>query len=134
MANGIQRMDGGRRFRARWLSVVGYVALIFALSSIPGLSVPGTFEYRDKVAHLLEYGGLSWLVWRAARATWPAAPALARGLLALLAVSAVGAADEKYQAHVPRRDSSIYDWTADTVGASLAQVVSLAREKRRGGS
>ena len=130
--NGIERMDSRRLLRTRWLPVIAYAALIFALSSIPGLGVPGTFQYRDKMAHLLEYGGLGWLVWRAARDTWLGAPKLARGLLAVLAVSAVGAADERYQANVPRRESSAYDWAADTIGASLAQVVCLAREKREG--
>ena len=134
MANGSKRTDSGRPPRPRWWLVAAYVALIFTLSSIPGLSVPGSFTYRDKVAHVLEYGGLSWLAWRAAYATWPAAPKLTRGLLTVLAIAALGAADEKFQAHVPGRESSVYDWMADTLGASLAQVVSLRREKRGGGA
>ena len=134
MANASERTDGGRPPLLRWWLVAACVALIFTLSSIPGLAVPGTFEYRDKIAHALEYGGLSWLVWRAAGASWPAAPKLARGLLAVLAISALAVVDEKFQAHVPGRESSVYDWMADTLGASLAQVVSLRREKNGGGA
>ena len=122
-------MDGARA-RTRWLLVIAYVALIFTLSSIPGLQIPGTFVYRDKVAHVLEYGGLGWLLWRAAAATWPAAAKPLRAALIVLAASALGAADEHYQAGIPGRDSSAYDWMADTVGASLAQVWCAAREKR----
>ena len=127
--------DGpGRLFRQRWYQVIAYVALIFALSAQPGLYVPGTFEYRDKVAHILEYGGLGWLIYRAAIHSWPAAGAARRVLLTILAVSALGAVDEKFQASVPGRDSSVYDWMADTLGALLALAFCLVREKRRRGA
>ena len=139
MANGFERTRGthpkdgsGQLFRPRWFLVFAYVALIFTLSAQPGLHVPGTFEYRDKVAHILEYGGLGWLVYRAAIHSCPAAGAVRRVLLTVVAVSAVGACDEKFQASVPGRDSSVYDWMADTVGASLAQAWCLTREKRGG--
>src|SRR5260221_509538 len=80
LANGSDRMGGtqpkvgsGRLVLTRWLPLLAYVALVFILSAQPNLSVPGTFRYRDKVAHLIEYGGLAWLVQRAARDTWPGA-------------------------------------------------------------
>jgi VanZ family protein len=44
---------------------------------------------------------------------------------------AVGACDEKFQAGIPGRDSSVYDWLADTTGALLAQLFALSREMRR---
>ena len=139
MANGFERTRGthpkdgpGRLLRSRWLHVFAYLALIFTLSAQPGLHVPGTFEYRDKLAHILEYGGLGWLVHRAAIHSWPAASSVRRVLLTIVAMSAVGACDEKFQAAIPGRDSSVYDWLADTVGASLAQAWCLAREKRGG--
>ena len=126
---GVKR--GGWSPARRWLTVAAYVALIFILSAQPGLTVPGTFEYRDKVAHILEYGGLGILVWLAARDTWPAQKPLTRALLVLLAVSALGAIDEKFQAGIPARESSVYDWLADTTGALLAQLWGLSREMRR---
>ncbi len=136
MANGSDRMGGtqpkvgsGRLVLTRWLPPLAYVALVFVLSAQPNLSVPGTFRYRDKVAHLIEYGGVAWLVQRAARDTWPGAGSARRTLLALLAVSAIGASDEKFQAGIPGRDSSVYDWLADTVGASLVTMVSAARAR-----
>ena len=133
LANAADRIGGTHRkdrprqlFLTHWLPVLAYVALVFTLSAQPNLSVPGTFRYRDKVAHLLEYGGLAWIVQRAARDTWPAVGAARRTLLALLAVSAMGACDEKFQAGVPGRDSSVYDWLADTAGASLVTALSAA--------
>ena len=118
--------------RLLWAAVFLYVVLIFILSAQPGLNVPGEFEYRDKVAHTLEYGGLSWLVERAARATWPAAPALKRALFAIFLISALGAADELFQAGVPGRDSTPLDWMADTFGAVLGQFRSFTNSRRGG--
>ena len=133
MAISTERIERAPWFRSPWLLVFVYVALIFTFSAQPGLSVPGTFEYKDKVAHTLEYGGLGVLVYRAAASTWPAAPAARRMLLAVLAISLLGALDEKFQAFIPGRDSTIYDWMADTLGATLSQFAGrwLAR---RGGS
>jgi len=125
-------MDVTRLVLTRWLPVGLYLALIFVLSSIPGLSAPGTFIYKDKVAHFLEYAGLGWLVHRAVRATWPAQPRLRRALLALFAIALFGVADEVFQAGTPGRDSSVYDWMADTLGASLAQAIAAATERRQG--
>jgi len=133
--NGSERTAAGGPLLLRWLPVLAYLAVIFTLSAQPNLQVPGTFAYRDKYAHLLEYGGFGWLVFRAARDTWPRAGAVRRALLALLAVSAVGACDEKFQASVPGRESSVYDWLADTTGAGLSQLLAnaprLARLRRR---
>jgi len=131
MAEGVEIKRTGPDVQRRWLFVAGYVALIFVLSAQPGLHVPGTFAYRDKVAHLLEYGGLGTLVWRAARDTWPTQKPLNRALLVLLACMALGAIDEKFQAGIPGRESSVYDWLADSTGALVAQLWGLSREMRR---
>jgi|ERR1041385_2532867 VanZ family protein len=123
-------MQGRRLFVTRWLPVIGYLAVIFGLSSIPQLQVPGSFQYRDKVAHLIEYGGLGLVAARAARDTWPASSAWLRASMLLLAVSAVGACDEKYQQWTPGRESSVYDWAADSTGGSIAQVIALIAARR----
>jgi VanZ family protein len=122
---------GGPNIGRRWLVVAAYVALIFFLSAQPNLRIPGTFEYRDKVAHLIEYGALGIIAWLAARDTWPTQKPLNRAVLVWLAIMAVGACDEKFQAGIPGRDSSVYDWLADTTGALLAQLFALSREMRR---
>ena len=132
MPTGIEHTEVGRGARLRWLAVVLCAALIFILSAQPGLAVPGTFEYRDKIAHVLEYAGLSWLVDRARRASWPHVPALRRAAIALLAVSLLGVCDEVFQSGVPGRDSTVYDWMADTLGATLGQAWGLVRNRRGG--
>lgn len=127
-----QPQEVAKPVRLLWVAVVLYVALIFILSAQPGLAIPGTFEYRDKIAHTLEYAGLSWLVERAARATWPTAPASKRALIAVLAISALGVCDEIFQAGVPGRDSTPLDWMADTLGAVLGQFQMITRGRRGG--
>jgi len=131
MAEQVKVERRGLSVRTRWLLVGAYVCLIFFLSAQPGLTVPGTFEYRDKVAHILEYGGLGVLVWIAARDTWPTQKPVNRALLVLLACMAVGACDEKFQAFIPQRESSVYDWLADSTGALLARQAPELREMRR---
>jgi VanZ family protein len=124
-------MDVARLLGTRWLPVALYLALIFVLSSIPAFHVPGTFFLKDKIAHAVEYAGLGWLVHRAVLGTWPAAGAFTRVFGSLLAIALFGVADEVYQAGTPGRDSSIFDWLADLLGASLGSLLGLARESRR---
>ena len=127
-----QHTDVARIARIRWVAVILYVALIFILSAQPGLVIPGEFELRDKIAHTIEYAGLGWLVERASRTTWPNVPASKRALIAVVAISALGVCDEIFQAGVPGRDSTVYDWMADTLGGVLGQLWGLARARRGG--
>ena len=131
MAEQVGVRRAGLSIRTRWLLVGAYVCLIFFLSAQPGLTLPGTFEYRDKVAHIIEYGILGFLVWRAARDTWPTQKPVNRALIVWLAIMALGACDEKFQAFIPGRESSVYDWIADSTGGLLAQLWGLSREMRR---
>lgn len=126
-----ERNPVDRLLTTRWLLVVLYVVVIFALSAQPGLKVPGDFLLKDKVAHALEYAGLSFLMHRAARGSWPEIPAGRRVLLTLIAIAFCGVADELFQMMIPNRDSSPLDWLADMTGATLVQLVLLARERAR---
>ena len=91
------------------------------------------FKNSDKLWHLLEYGGLGLLLGRALRAGLAARPALVAAAGALVLTSLVGAADEIFQRTVPGRESSVFDWTADTAGAVLAVgfILWLARDAKR---
>ena len=89
----------------------GYAAVIVALSSIPGTNYPAAeiFTY-DKVIHIVEYAGFSFIL---ARARPDNASLMATALFASL----FGMGDELYQMMVPGRDSSLLDWIADSAGA-----------------
>lgn len=101
-----------------WLPVAVWATVIFTLSSIPSLdSGLGSWDtVLRKLAHLVEYGILGALLYRALRRE-PAAMALG----SLYAVT-----DEIHQAFVSGRQGSPLDWFIDTVGV-VAGVLLLSR-------
>jgi VanZ family protein len=95
----------------RWLAVVAWAAVIFALSSIPSLSTHlGTWDtILRKCAHMTEYAILAVLVARAA-GSWVAAFAL---------TVAYAATDEWHQTFVRGRHGSPVDVGIDAAGALI---------------
>ncbi len=105
----------------RWvalLSVSFYAGLIVALSSQSTLPLPESVLPLDKAAHLIEYGGLSALVYWAH--VVQGATRRAAFWSALVLASLYGVSDEVHQYFVPGRSSEVLDWVADTCGAALA--------------
>jgi VanZ family protein len=107
------------RNRRSLLLVVGYVLLIFIVSSIPSLTAPGPdFVNKDKVAHLVEYSILGALLFKGIG--WSASRSRAVTFGFIFAVGAsIGALDEIYQSFVPGRMMSILDWGADAIGTAV---------------
>jgi VanZ family protein len=115
-----------------WLPVAAYVGLIAVVSHQPNLHPPISYVWfieADKVAHLIEYSILGWLLARAWRATLTGSSPLARGLIAVGCGIALGAIDEYHQSFVRGRDSSVWDLLADALGIALAQLVYLSRAR-----
>jgi VanZ family protein len=107
----------------RWLPVVAWAALIFALSSIPdlGTGLGGWDTILRKLAHAAEYAVLGALLFRAA-----ARAGLAFVLGALYAVS-----DEIHQSLVPGRLGSPLDVAIDAAGVACGIVLwQLVRTRR----
>jgi VanZ family protein len=121
--------NGRARWAFTWLPVLVYVAIIFTLSAQPYLVPPFRFRNGDKVAHTLEYGGLGVLLVRAMRSRRGWDRPLAAGLVALTIGLGIAAADEKFQAFIPGRDSSLFDWMADAGGLILGQLAYLAMRR-----
>jgi VanZ family protein len=97
-----------------WLPVVGWAAVIFALSAVPSLSSGlGEWDYAlRKCAHMTEYAVLAALLCRA----------LGHELPAFLATVAYAATDELHQHFVPGRHASAVDVAIDAVGAAIGLV------------
>jgi len=118
-----------------WVPVLIYAATIFYLSSLPKPheQLPEFLrDLSDKFLHLLEYGILGALWYRAFR--WASGPRIAASavLLAMVAGSIYGITDEVHQAFVPMRTASLLDWIADTLGSAIgARGLSWIEQCRR---
>ncbi len=105
-----------------WLPVAAYAGLIFYLSSLsqPEEYVPSLLaELGDKVLHVVEYGLLGVLCYRAFRhgaGAWAGRYALH---LAIVAAAVYGVTDEIHQAFVPLREAEAGDLLMDTIGAVI---------------
>jgi VanZ family protein len=87
-----------------------------------------------KTAHLVEYGTLGVLLWRAIPEyrTNPEVVDWRRAGVALLVATCYGATDEYHQSFVPSRGSSVHDVVIDACGAAVAlTVVALANRLPR---
>ncbi|TKB76394.1 MAG: VanZ family protein [Nitrospira sp.] len=91
--------------------------------SAPEMSLPFFWiqvPYGDKILHAGVYGGLALLAMRAFRyAAGPNGSRYAIGL-AVAATALYGVSDELHQVFVPNRHPDVWDWVADTAGATLA--------------
>lgn len=101
-----------------WLPLIGYMVLIFYLSSQPfeGLELPEIWNI-DKLLHIIEYGVLGVLWLRALRSSFVSSTYLYR--LALVFTILYGVSDEVHQMFVPNRTASIFDIMADGIGGWL---------------
>jgi VanZ family protein len=120
-----RQRTGLQQFLLYWLPLLLYVTVILTLSAQPNLKQPFPFENGDKLCHLIEYGGLGILLARLLRGALRVRFALVGALIAIAVGSLIGAGDEYFQSYIPGRDSSVYDWMADTTGVMLAQIAFL---------
>jgi VanZ family protein len=120
----------GRAPFSLWAPVVLYMALIFALSSMPQPpEVPSAIG--DKGGHLLLYAGLGGLFVRALAGGWNAPVPLRVALLAIVYSTVYGVTDEMHQAVVPPRQVEALDIAADGAGAAVAAAVLWLRARIR---
>ena len=99
---------------SRFAPPLALMAVIFAFSAQPDLGTGlGVFDLvLRKLAHMVEYGLLWWLWWRALGYERP-------GLAALIAI-AYAASDELHQSFVEGRVGSPVDVAIDALGVAIA--------------
>ncbi len=112
-----------------WIPVVGWLALEFGLSSIPGPKFPKVdFFQLDKLIHVVVYAGLGALICRALQLSGQgAAPLQVRRsvILTTLLAALFGMMDEMHQLFVPGRKADWRDVLADLIGGGLGAAIFL---------
>jgi len=109
-----------------WTATAAWMAVIFAMSSLPGSAIPGT---GSEIAHFVTYGVLGGLLYLAISHETP--DRIRAIMLAVLISSAYGVSDEFHQAFVPGRVPDVVDWGIDTLGSLAGALTTHAALRRR---
>ncbi len=112
-------MPADRLLRRLWLwgPVLGYVSLIFYLSSLS--QIPWAAAYPDYLEHATEYLGLAVLMARALNGGLRRSVPGKTLLLAFVLCVGYAISDEIHQKFVPNRFADVTDVMSDAVGAGL---------------
>ncbi|WP_372677675.1 VanZ family protein [Desulfosarcina sp.] len=122
-----------RTFFLYWLPVIALCAAIFVQSSFPPPDLGLPFPLKDKVMHMVAYGLLAVLFFRACRLTWPdrLSPMQLMAISVLFA-SLYGLSDEFHQSFVVARQADALDGVADVAGSILGALGYMWVVSRRG--
>ncbi len=102
-----------------FLPVVLYAGLIFKISSLPLNDLPDIEIWNfDKIIHIFEYGVLGFLLILAFHSN--SSQKTHKYIIFTCIVLGIlyGGLDEIHQSFVSNRNSSIYDWIADSIGTA----------------
>ncbi len=119
-----------RRSRARiaWIASVIWMGVIFALSSVPGGSMPaGDYGWLGHFGVYFVLGGLYFIALKGEQRGWRVVVA------AVVLASVYGVTDEFHQSFVPGRMPDPADWAMDTAGALTGAALALAVTRWRAG-
>ncbi len=100
------------------LCALGWAAVIFYLSHLPGVDVPPLFFGKDKLFHAIVFGILGFFALGAMKTTVEGYRVFQLWLAVGLVIG-YGVLDEFHQHFVPGRTPDIYDVMADAVGGML---------------
>ena len=120
-----------KRWGSKWVPVILWMAVIFFLSARTKAEMPHlSNDFMDwpvkKTGHMLEYGILTVLVWRATSGTF--GMRAKRWYIWIIGAICVlyAASDEYHQSFVAGRGSSIFDVAIDAAGVALALIIMSA--------
>jgi VanZ like family len=116
----------------RWLFVVCWMGVIFALSSIASLQSPFAHAYDfvlRKLAHIGEYAILTVLLWWALQ--MHTSSKVRAWLFAALAAALYGVSDEWHQAWIAGRYSSFRDMGIDALGIAASYALAQHQPYQR---
>jgi len=109
----------------RWLLTIGYMGIIFYLSSRHNLNLPKLPENFDKVIHMCAYIPLAYLLYLSLKKSGISKYAF---VSALVFASVYGISDEFHQVFVSGRAASVGNFLADTFGAFLGSLAASIKK------
>ncbi len=99
-----------------WLATIGYMGLIYYLSSLSHVGLPEFPRNFDKVIHTCAYIPLAYLLYLSLQRSGVKKHVF---LVAFIIACLYGITDELHQSAVPGRDAALGDAAADALGAFL---------------
>lgn len=114
-------MGGVQKVFKYWIPVLVWMGVIFSFSSFPTKPAGGIYWVDfvvKKSAHIIEYGFLTILLYRALKSSGVKSKNAA--LWAILFSVLYGASDEYHQSFTPGREPRVRDVFFDTIGSVLA--------------
>jgi len=105
--------------RLSLLLALAWMSVLFYLSHQPTLDTPMLFPGQDKLFHAIVYGILGFLL-LGSRTPSTQGFTNTQVLGSVVIASLYGISDEFHQYFVPGRNTDVWDWVADTLGAVIA--------------
>ena len=114
-----------KKFLRFWFPVILYSGMIFYVSSLPNVRVPGGLSFLDKILHIIEYIPFGFLMVRALIHTnviWTKKNAF---YLAVVFSLFYGITDEIHQLFVVGRNATLGDVMVEAVGGGVGTLIYL---------
>jgi len=86
------------------------------------------FPNQDKLVHASAYAIMAIFAWRSFRHSHLAPKNML--LITMMFCSVYGVSDEFHQSFIAGRDADVWDWVADTTGASLCMLILHLRQRQ----
>ena len=107
-----------------------YCGFIFYLSHHPTLPITPMFTNQDKLIHAIAYAVMGVLAYLSIGKQTRVIPMLS----SIMFCSIYGVTDEFHQSFIAGRVADVWDWLADTIGATLAVISMRVQEFLRSDS
>ncbi|KAA3634433.1 MAG: hypothetical protein DWP97_07100 [Calditrichaeota bacterium] len=125
-------MSSGKKFLIYHVPVILYAGAIIFVSSITTLRTPEVrFLAFDKLAHFLEYAIFAFLTIRSVSNLSEKLKLEASLLISTVFVILFAVFDEYFVQILSKRNSSLYDLTADIIGSMLILILYYILKKRK---
>jgi VanZ family protein len=108
-----------------WLPVLGCMAFIFYVSSLPGKDIPSIFAFQDILFHATIYAILALFFYKAVKNTFAKLVVSRIIIFTVIFGLSYGITDEFHQLFVPGRSASGFDLIIDSAGSLVGSLIGV---------